>query len=394
MGQFGRTNYSSSAPTDGFRKVNPIQYTTSQTNPPISGLVCPTIIYVSAAACANAKTFLVSELGIGSRNLKQDIGFLRLDYQLNSTNRISALTNFQNWGEPYGSDTRFTIANLGKGTNGTAGAHERFFIATWDSTISSDKLNELRFQWGRDFEFAGTNEPGPLFNVGNFVEYGETNSRSPASLSLMNNRYQISDNFTFIKGAHTFKSGVDLNFIHEYLINLFNGNGSYSYTAVVALPSNAGCVATVTNSQPQNTEFCDWLFDATGAVTADTRSGKHYSSFTQVNDPITHSGKDDFYDNDFGLYLEDTWKVRPNLTLNLGVRYDLQHVPPSAQPNTNTALTTFYTSTLNFDTNNIAPRIGVAWNFANNTVLRVGFGSFYGKTSNSTYYALRVAKTA
>ena len=49
---------------------------------------------------------------------------------------------------------------------------------------------------------------------------------------------------------------------------------------------------------------------------------------------------------------------------------------------------TIYTSTLNNDKNNIAPRIGVAWQFEKNTVLRAGYGIFYGKTSNSTYYAL------
>jgi hypothetical protein len=48
------------------------------------------------------------------------------------------------------------------------------------------------------------------------------------------------------------------------------------------------------------------------------------------------------------------------------------------------------TSTLNIDKGDIAPRIGIAWQFSKNTVLRVGYGIFYAKTSNSTYYALRV----
>jgi hypothetical protein len=109
-----------------------------------------------------------------------------------------------------------------------------------------------------------------------------------------------------------------------------------------------------------------------------------------VNDPITHVGKDDFYDNDLGLYAEDAWKMKPNLTLNLGVRYDLQHVPAPPRPNTATPLLTLYTSTLNNDKNNIAPRIGVAWRIDHSTVARIGYGIFYGKTSNSTYYALRV----
>ena len=47
------------------------------------------------------------------------------------------------------------------------------------------------------------------------------------------------------------------------------------------------------------------------------------STFVQVTDPVTGVGKDDFYNNDYAGFVEDSWKVRPNLTLNLGVRYDL-----------------------------------------------------------------------
>ena len=77
--------------------------------------------------------------------------------------------------------------------------------------------------------------------------------------------------------------------------------------------------------------------------------------------------------------------------VDLGLRYDLQRVPPPPCPNTFTPLLTLYTSTLNLDKNNIAPRIGVAWQIDSKTVLRAGYGIFFhGKTSNSTYYALRV----
>ena len=72
------------------------------------------------------------------------------------------------------------------------------------------------------------------------------------------------------------------------------------------------------------------------------------------------------------------------------MRYDLQHVPAPPRPNTATPLLTLYTSTLNIDKNNLAPRLGSAWQPFRNTVVRIGAGTFYGKTSNSTYYALRV----
>ena len=72
------------------------------------------------------------------------------------------------------------------------------------------------------------------------------------------------------------------------------------------------------------------------------------------------------------------------------MRYDLQLIPQPPKPNTATPLTTLYTSTINIDKNNFAPRIGVAWELGKGTVLRAGYGIFYAKTTNSTFYATRV----
>ncbi len=371
---------------DGFRKVNPILYTSTTATSAINGFLCP--VAVSTPVCDSAKGFLTTDLlGAFPRNLKQDVFFGKLDYQMNQANHLSAVFNLQNWSEPFGYNTAPTVNNGGATQNGNGGTHERFFIGNWTTNISTNKVNELRYQWGRDFEFDSTNSPGPSASILNIASYGET-SALPRPAFPDEHRNQISDNLSIIKGKHFFKLGVDFNFIHEVLVNLFQGDGNYSYSSTSAIdqcPTGA------------NATFCRWVGDAVGATLnsattglPDGLTGMHYASFTQVNDPITHVGKDDFYNNDYAAYIEDTWKVRRNLTLNLGVRYDLQHIPAPPKPNTATPLLTLYTSTLNNDKNNFAPRLGVAWQFLGNTVLRAGYGIFYGKTSNSTYYALRV----
>ncbi len=249
---------------DGFRKVNPIDYTTSQTSPPISSLVCP--VQITGAQCAAAKTFVTSDLlGPFARNLKQDIGFGKLDYQLNQANHLDLLYNLQDWGEPFGYNTSPTLANQGSTENGPGGTHERFLIASWNAIIGSDKVNEARFQWGRDFEFDGANGPGPLVALTNLFGYGMT-SALPRPAFPDEHRYQVSDNFSFIKGRHAFKAGVDLNFIHEYLLNLFQGDGNYNYTSAVAIPA-AGCVDPA--AQTANTIFCDWVVDTYGVNLGD-----------------------------------------------------------------------------------------------------------------------------
>jgi hypothetical protein len=377
---------------DGFRKVNPILYLSTTSNPTINAFSCPAA--VTATQCSAAKTFITTNLlGAFPRNLKQDVFLGKLDYELNHSNHLSAVFNFQNWKEPYGYNTAPSVTNGGATQNGAGGTHERFFIANWTSTFSKNKVNELRYQWGRDFEFDSTNSGGPSAFLLNIASYGET-SALPRPAFPDEHRNQISDNLSIVKGTHLMKMGVDLNFIHELLINLFQGDGNYNYTsttfAVGGVPVCPAAPGQTTGAVAANATFCRWVADAVGADVGDGLTGKHYTSFTQVNDPITHVGKDDFYNNDFGAYFEDTWKLRPRLTLNLGVRYDLQHVPAPPKPNTASPLLTLYTSTLNIDKNNIAPRLGLAWQFTKKTVVRAGYGIFYGKTSNSTYYALRV----
>ena len=152
------------------------------------------------------------------------------------------------------------------------------------------------------------------------------------------------------------------------LINLFQGDGSYSYSSGSAASSFAG-----------------WVQDM-----YQVNGGKHYASFTQVNDPITHLGKDDFWNPDLAWFGQDSWKIFPRLTLNVGVRYDIQLVPQPPKPNTTSTLAALYTSTINVNHHEIQPRFGFSWNPVPSTVVRGGYGLFWGLTSNSTYYTMRV----
>ncbi len=350
---------------DGSRKVNPVTYTSSSRFP----LTCPA--QVTGSQCASANSFLAAQLGVFARATNQDLGFGKLDYQFNASNHVSASLDFMNYHAPNAYSTSPSYNNLSVSANGTNTTHERIFVTNWDSTISNNVVNNLRFQWGRDLEITSANAAGPSVGIASVMTYGMPNAL-PRPAFPDEHRYQVSDTVSFVHGRHTFKAGLDLNFIHELLINLYQGGGLYNY------------------SGSAQTAFNNWVLDMYGINTGDGLTGRHFASFAQVTDPITGVGRDDFYNNDVAGYLEDNWKVNSRLTLNLGVRYDLQMVPQPPKPNTATPLTTLYSSTIKIDKNNFAPRIGVAWNLANNTVLRAGYGMFFAKTSNSTYYAIRV----
>ena len=86
---------------------------------------------------------------------------------------------------------------------------------------------------------------------------------------------------------------------------------------------------------------------------------------------------------DYGFFAQDDWKIRPTLTLNLGVRYDYVSLPQAFASVANPALP--QTANRPSDKNNIAPRIGFAWDpfGAGKTVLRGGFGMYYGRIPNN-----------
>jgi hypothetical protein len=365
---------------DGYRKVNPILYTSSISASTILGYAaatgtstCPT--GVTQAQCLAAANFIIGNLTSFPRNLKQDIFFPKLDYQLNEKNHLSAQFLWDDFHQPNGYNSSNTVNNGSVTQNGTANFHERIFIGHWDSVLGANKANSLRGQWSRDLETDTTNSPGPATSLSGLFAYGET-SALPRPKFPDEHRIEAFDVFTLTKGKHTPKFGVDLNFIHEQLQNLFQGDGSYSYAG--ATPA---------------ANFGSWVQDVYGL-----NGAKHYTSFTQVTDNInkTAPGLDDFWNKNLAGFAEDSWQVLPKLTLNIGLRYDVQLVPQPPHPYTTSyngapsPLGNYYTNTIHINYNMYSPRFGFAWNPQVGTVVRGSYGMFYGLNSNSLYYTTRV----
>ena len=348
---------------DGSRKVNPIAFTSSG---PLPG-TCNALI--AAATCAAANAFISTNLGAFPRFQSQDIAFGKLDYALTQKNQLSASFNFDNFRSPNAYNGATTSNNNSNSANGKAVFHERNLVANWSSTLSPTTINNLRFQWSRDLETYTANAAAPSVTITNLFAYGMPNAL-PRPAFQDEHRLQFSDVLSKTQGKHTLKFGGDLNFVHELLVNLFNGGGSYSY-------SGAGA-------------FSNWVADATGTNLGDGLTGRHFTSLVQVNDPVTGVGRDDFYNNDYAVFAEDSWKVKRSLTLNFGLRYDLTTIPQPPKPNLATPLTTLYTSTINIPKHEFGPRLAAAWQISKGNVLRVGYGLFYAKTSNSMFYATRV----
>jgi hypothetical protein len=109
------------------------------------------------------------------------------------------------------------------------------------------------------------------------------------------------DNFTWTRGAHSLKVGADAQTTYDYMDQLFNRYGRFAYANITSFAR-------------------DFTENTTGA--------KNYTTFTQAfGNPIHH-----FRTSDMNYYVQDTWKISPQFTLNLGLRYERAWLPQPTTP--------------------------------------------------------------
>lgn len=286
--------------------------------------------------------------------------------------------NFADFQSAYGYSGGVTFSNSSPSTNGPAYYHERFLVGGWTTQIGSSSVNEFHGQWGRDLETDGAYDSGPSVSMG-AVSFGMPNAL-PRPAEPDEHRIQLSDVFSTVKGRHAFKFGGDANIVHEVMINLYEGGGLYAY----------GESSNVLN-------FQDWIQDAFAGQTGDTDpyAGYRYKNLTQVVDQLNTApgtqGTDNFWMQMYDAFAEDTWKVKPNLTITAGFRYDIQLTPnPVKVNNLFDPISAEYTSTIKNVTDRVQPRIAFSWVPYNGTVVRGGYGMFSALNQGSTYYAMRV----
>ena len=90
-------------------------------------------------------------------------------------------------------------------------------------------------------------------------------------------------------------------------------------------------------------------------------------------------------------FAEDSWKVNQKLTIDFGVRYDVQLTPAPGLINNNyPPISTYYSKTIKNVLNRVQPRVGFSWSPSVGTIVRGGYGLFSGLNQGSTYYAMRV----
>ena len=271
----------------------------------------------------------------------QSVNFFlgKTDYQLAPEHKLSARYFFFKNESPF---------NIGGGLNTVDWAtdfHDRMDSVSTQliSSFGSSQLNELRFQFARRHQSrtasdgAGT---GPAITVSGVANFGgPVATVSDASFDFSQKIWQVIDNFTVLRGRHSFKVGGDFQYVDDFRRNnLFQ---LYTFPTV------------------------DAYLGAKSGVTP-----RSYSTFSQlVGDPTVS------YNSTFlSLFVQDDLRVSDRLKVLFGLRYDLFKIPDSRPFAANPASSDF-----KVDKNNFAPRAGFSWTLDSSarTVLRASSGIMY-----------------
>jgi len=245
--------------------------------------------------------------------------FTRIDHSINSRNQLSAryslyhinAVNSRNVGG-------LNAVSRGTGLNDT----DQTVQVTNVTTFNARTLNEARFQYTNSRLDAPVNDTiGPAIGISGIANLGIA-TFSPQGRDI--NLFEAVDNVSTQRGAHMLKAGG--NFLYNRINIFFPGalEGVYQFTSMSNFLSG------------------------------------NYLSFQQA-----FGVPSQFQSNpNVGVFAQDEWRVRPDLTINAGLRYDLQFLPDPIQT----------------DTNNVSPRLGIVYAPGDRkTVIRASYGLYYDR---------------
>jgi hypothetical protein len=292
----------------------------------------------------------------------EDSGMGRLDHQINSKNNIF----LRYWLDRDSINAPQSLPNLLQ----VVSSQRNYATVQWNSIISANAVNNLRFAFDRDNDLNAVvyspepdsslsfvpGEPLGTFQLGAIgasgsraiTPMGPTLGSGPARFTF--NNFQTSDDFSYTKGKHSFKTGIDIERVQNNFTSTGQLFGVFTFLTFTSflqgLPSNL-----------------------------------------QASAPLGGLFEQGLRQTLFGFYAQDDYIVNSRLTLNIGLRWEAPTsphdvhgenavLPTLAFPNTVVEDSFVILSRLNFE-----PRLGIAWQITDDgkTVLRAGAGIYHNQ---------------
>ncbi len=259
---------------------------------------------------------------------RQALFFARLDHQLNEKNNLTGRFNLERFTDSNANDA---VGGLNLPSAGRAFERDTYSAQLAESSVLSEKVvNEARFEFQLGSPIT---QFTPISPSTQFIRPISTEGESRNAF-LLNHQYQFADTISLLLGSQSIKIGGDIEFSSS------GGNGQEFGTGFVLGQFR------FTNARSRDPNI------PTSALTiADA------ASFTQSFGNANYNVREYLW----SLFAQDDYRVRRDLTLNLGLRFERQ--------------------TFTDDTNNIAPRFGFAYNIlgSNKSVIRGSYGVYYSQ---------------
>jgi hypothetical protein len=281
----------------------------------------------------------------------------RLDYQLGKNNTLTVRYQYERENETNNGIGQFNLASLGFNQLNT----EHNIQVSDTQIVSAKTINETRFRFNRETSDQTPQSTAPTISVqGAFTNGGDSNGVSADTLT----RYEFQNYTSMALGKHFLKFGARLRDNRDVNAALSDFNGSFNF----GLRQNPACPPNSTPSAcPKITGIQAYQLTLRGLaqglkLPAILAEGGGASQYTIT----TGTARAEVNYIDAGLYVQDDWRIRRNVTLSYGLRFE-------SQDNIG-------------DHADFAPRLGLAWgiggggkNGSPKTVLRAGYGMFYDR---------------
>lgn len=327
----------------------------------------------------------------------------KIDWNINDANRFNVRYSFSDNEAINGVSTGETAldptTNNSLSTNGTEKNRNHGVVSQLISTLSSNVINELRFQFAREQRPRIPNEVVANINTAIGI-YG---TRNFLPTTQFDRRIQFADSLTYIAGNHSLKFGGEFSDIFADQTFGFNQTGVYTFAGLTTTSNstvtggtNAGSNSAIgTPGVLQALGAQRYLFVASGTATTGTVPflGRFDTTTARYNQQIGNLSAA-YTVREVSVFAQDAWRIRPNFTLNYGLRYEKQINPESEANNTpvldlikNTAFPLLGNkgidpSIIPDSENQFGPRLGFAWDPKgdNKTVIRAFTGIYYART--------------